>query len=43
MTEGGKTMMLQLVPVDSTLKTLQEGVDAVTEHQMFLDYFKCKL
>lgn len=36
-------MMLQLVPVDSTLKTLQEGVDAVTEHQMFLDYFKYKL
>lgn len=40
---GGKSMMLQLVPVDSTLKMLQEGVDAVTEHQMFLDYFKCKL
>lgn len=43
MTEGEKNMILQFVTVDSALKILQEGVDAITDHQMFLDYFKCKL
>lgn len=40
---GGKAMVLQIVRVDSALKMLQGGVDAVTAQQMFLDYFKGKL
>lgn len=43
MTEGAKNMVLQIVTVDPALKMLQERVDAITEHQIFLDYLKGKL